>query len=106
LHVYPKNALTHQKAWMQCSKYAHKPIKAKTRTWVVTRINEINQMLAQFPPFFSKAQMLEEDKLIEIIEYGIPTSWRVKMVDQSFIPGDHTLTQLIEFCEKEETQNR
>jgi hypothetical protein len=25
------------------------------------------------------------------------------MVDQSFIPGDHTLTQVIEFCEKEET---
>jgi NACalpha-BTF3-like transcription factor len=102
LHVFPKNALTHQKAWMRRSEYAHKPIKAKTRTWVA-RLNEINQMLAQFPPFFSEAQMLEEDELIEIIEYGIPTSWRVKMVDQSFIPGDHTLTQLIEFCEKEET---
>jgi hypothetical protein len=102
LHVFPKNALTHQKAWMQRSEYAHKPIKAKTRTWVA-RLNEINQMLAEFPPFFSEAQMLEEDELIEIIEYGIPTSWRVKMVDQSFIPGDHTLTQLIEFCEKEET---
>jgi NACalpha-BTF3-like transcription factor len=102
LHVFPKNALTHQKAWMRCSEYVHKPAKATTRTWVV-RLNEINQMLAEFPPFFSEAQMLEEDELIEIIEYGIPTTWRVKMVDQSFIPGNHTLTQVIEFCEKEET---
>jgi hypothetical protein len=50
--------------------------------------------------------MLEEDELIKIIEYGIPTSWRVKMVDQSFIPGDHTLTQVIKFCEKEETTEK
>jgi hypothetical protein len=30
LHVFPKNALTHQKAWMRCSEYAHKPAKATT----------------------------------------------------------------------------
>jgi hypothetical protein len=81
-HVFLKNALTHQNAWMHCSESTYKPLKVKMRTWVA-RLNEINVMLSKFPPFFSEAQMLEDEDFIKTIEYRIPAAWRVKMVNQN-----------------------
>jgi hypothetical protein len=59
-------------------------------------------MLIEFPTKFNSSQRLSEDDFIEIIEYGIPQSWRAKMVEQSFIPVQHMLAEIIEFCEKME----
>ena len=59
-------------------------------------------MLKEFPPNFSTEQMLNDKNFIEIIKFGILTTWRAKMVDQNFVPTSHTLTKVIESCEKEE----
>jgi hypothetical protein len=100
-HVFPKNALSHQKAWLHRSEDVMKKPDVKVRTWI-SRLSEINIMLQEFPPKFSNEQMLDDAEFIEIIEFGIPDTWRAKMVDQNFISANHTLTEVIEFCEKEE----
>jgi len=99
-HVFPKNALSSQKAWLRRSDDVKKKADMSTRTWTA-RLQEINQMLMEFPPF-SKTQKLSDADFVEVIEYGIPHSWRTKMVEQGFVPVDHTLAEIVEFCEKME----
>ena len=72
------------------------------RTWI-SRLSEINIMLKkEFPPKFSTEQILDDIEFIEILKFSIPDTWRAKMVDQNFISANHTLTEVIEFCEKEQ----
>ena len=33
-HIFPKNALSHQKAWLHCSKDVMKKLDVKVRTWI------------------------------------------------------------------------
>ena len=100
-HVFPKNALLHQKAWLCHSKDVMKKPDVKVRTWI-SRLSKINIMLKEFPPNFSDEQMLDNNEFIEILEFSIPDTWWAKMVDQNFISANHTLTEVIKFCEKEE----
>ena len=48
-HIFPKNALLHQKAWLHHSKDVMKKPDVKVRTWI-SRLSEINIMLKEFPP--------------------------------------------------------
>jgi hypothetical protein len=98
-HVFPKNALSHQKAWMRRSDDVAKQPNMSTRTWAA-RLNEINQMLVEFPPAFNESQKISNEDFVEIIEYNIPPSWRASMVVHGFEPINHTLSEIIEFCEK------
>ena len=98
-HVFPKNALSSQKAWLRCSDDIKKKPNMPTRTWTA-RLQEINQMLSEFPPAFSKIQRISDKDFVEVIEYGIPYSWRAKMAEQGFVPVNHTLTEIVEFCNK------
>lgn len=100
-HIFPNFALSNQRAWLRRSDDVRKKPNMSTRRWAA-RLNEINQMLLEFPPKFNETQKLSEDDFIEVIEYGIPQSWRAKMVEQGFIPIQHTLAEIIEFCEKME----
>jgi hypothetical protein len=100
-HVFPKNALSSQKAWLRRSDDVKKKPNMSTRTWMA-RLQEINQMLSEFPPTFSKTQRISDEDFVEVIEYGIPYSWRAKMAEQGFVPVNHTLTEIVEFCNKME----
>ena len=100
-HIFPKFALSNQKAWLRRSDDVRKKPLMSTQMWAA-RLNEINQMLVEFPPKFNESQKLTEEDFIELIEYGIPQSWRAKMVEQGFIPIQHTLAEIVEFCEKME----
>ena len=53
------------------------------------------------PPFTAN-QQLSEDKLMDIIMFGIPQSWERKMNWQDFDPfqGRIVLRQLVEFCKR------
>jgi hypothetical protein len=60
-------------------------------------------MLSEFPPSFSNTQKISDEDFVEVIECGIPHSWRAKMAEQGFVPVNHdTLTEIIEFCNKME----
>jgi hypothetical protein len=101
-HIFPRNALANQKSWLRRSRQARKTNDLLTRRWVA-RIQEINMMLPEFPPEFSQEQKLRSEDLIEILEYGIPNTWKAKMVELGFIPADHTPTEFVECCEKFES---
>jgi hypothetical protein len=59
-------------------------------------------MLSDFPPSFSKTQKISDEDFVEVIDYGTPHSWRTKMAEQGFVPVTHTLTEIVEFCNKME----
>ena len=100
-HVFPKNALSSQKAWLRRSDDVRKQPNMSTRIWTA-RLQEINQMLSEFPPSFSNTQRLTDEDFVEVIEYGIPHSWRTKMAEHGFVPVNHSLAEIIEFCNKME----
>ena len=97
-HIFPKRALSFQKRYMR--RYLRKPRDMTTREFAA-RISEMNQYLKQFPPFEDN-QELDEDEIIDILEFGIPHSWQNNMVLQGFDPMESTLAELVDFCERHE----
>jgi hypothetical protein len=104
-HIFPKNALANQKAWLRCSKRARKDNETLTRRWVA-RIQEINMMLPEFPPDFDDTQKMRSEDVLEVLEYGIPQKWKAKMVETGFVPADHQPTEFVEFCERMESSEQ
>jgi hypothetical protein len=68
----------------------------------VARVNKINVMLVEFPPKFHKSQMISEYDLKDLFEFTVPIPWRLEMVKQAFQPIDHDITEIVEFCERQE----
>jgi hypothetical protein len=102
-HVFPKNALTIQRQWFH--RYLHKRVDNSMREFVA-RINEINTMMEEFPPEFKKTQMISDSEMKDLLEFAIPISWRVKMAEHAFRPIEHSVPDIVEFCERLEfTEN-
>lgn len=97
-HIFPQRALSFQKRYMR--RYMRKPKDMTTREFAA-RISELNQYLKQFPPFEDN-QEIDEEEIIDIIEFGIPHSWQKHMVLQGFDPLENTLAELVAFCERHE----
>jgi hypothetical protein len=99
IHVFPKNALATQRQWFH--RYLHKRIEDTMREFVA-RINEINENMVEFPPNFDDTQMISEPEMKDLLEFAVPTSWRVKMVEHAFRPIEHDIPDIVEFCERQE----
>jgi hypothetical protein len=98
-HVFPAHALVLQRQWFR--RYMRKPGKHKMREYCA-RINEINAMLVEFPPAFDANQRINEDEMKDLLEFSIPWQWRIEMVKQAFRPVEHTIPEVMEFCERQE----
>ena len=96
-HVFPQRALQYQRRYMR--RYMRKPAKTSTREFSA-RLQELNAYLKEFPPFGGDDQMLAEDDLAEILEFGIPNSWQKAMVLQGFNTIERSVTDIVEFCER------
>jgi hypothetical protein len=101
-HVFPAHALVLQRQWFR--RYMRKPGKHKMREYVA-RINEINAMLVEFPPAFNVTQKIDDDEMKDLLEFSIPWQWRIEMVKQAFRPVEHTIPEIMEFCEHQEIAN-
>jgi hypothetical protein len=99
-YMAPHKALAKQKRWLRrfCRKPADMPIRVFTNH--VTRIND--DELPILPPFGGSSQKLSGDEVIDIVLNGIPRSWMREMDKQGFDPVEHTLTDVIHFCERME----
>jgi hypothetical protein len=83
-HVFPHRVYATQKRYMR-------------------RLIEMNNYLPQFPPQQLGGPVgviLDDEELNEVDEFSIPTSWQKGMVQHGFDPADHSLNELIEFCER------
>ena len=100
-HLFPPRALVRQKRYLRW--YARKPRGTSIRDYIV-RLRDLNEQLKHFPPFNPEAQQkLPDDELIEIVEHSIPRTWQREMTVQGFDPIEHSLQELSEFCERQET---
>ena len=95
-HVFPRKALNNQKRYMR--RFLRKPRDMTVREFI-TRLVEINEMLAEFPPG-AQEQKLPTDELMDIAEYAVPATWQRTMMMHNFDPTIHTPQDFIEFCER------
>eukprot|EP00957_Ditylum_brightwellii_P144169 10984958-Ditylum_brightwellii.AAC.1 len=59
----------------------------------------MNGYLKDFPVHNeSPTQPLDVDKILDILEYGVPVSWRREFTVQEFDPVDQNLQKFVEFC--------
>jgi hypothetical protein len=98
-HVFPHCTYATQKRYMRG--FLCKPLGTPIRDFVA-RLVEMNNYLPQFPPQQlggAVGVVLDDEELKEVGEFSIPASWQKGMVQHGFDPADHTLNELIEFCE-------
>ena len=75
LGVSPQYALKEQKTWMRCFL---KKLQDMCIKEYVDRVVKINDYLLQFPPSVpaGNSKKLPNNKLLELLEFGIPLKWR------------------------------
>eukprot|EP00957_Ditylum_brightwellii_P042132 3190937-Ditylum_brightwellii.AAC.1 len=65
----------------------------------VAQVSELNSYLKDFPAHNRNAiQPLNADKLLDILEYGVPAKWCREFTVQRFDPVDQGLQKIVEFC--------
>jgi hypothetical protein len=96
-HIFPVRALRIQKRYMR--RYMRKPRDMKMRTYR-NRVVELNNYLARFPSDFNDAQKIDDEEIVDILEFGTPNKWQYEMVRMGFDSATATSQQLVEFCER------
>ena len=95
-HVFPEKAGQIQKRYMRRNIHFSKEYTVKQ--WVA-RVKELNGYLKDFPAHNGTAtQPLDTDELLDILEYGVPSSWRREFTVQGFDPVDQGIRKFVEFC--------
>jgi hypothetical protein len=99
-YIFPKRALQVQKRWMR--RYLRKP-KDKTIREFVARVREINSWFSTYPVLDGEVNMpqgLNEDEILDLLENGIPNSWKKEMLKQGFDITEKSIQEFVEFCER------
>jgi hypothetical protein len=93
--IFPHRALELQQLWME--RYMRKPEDMTTRK-MASAITRINNYLPMFPDANPESKF-PETKLIGLLEWSLPESWRAKFDLDGYRPSLHSKTRLIEECE-------
>eukprot|EP00957_Ditylum_brightwellii_P081587 6207084-Ditylum_brightwellii.AAC.1 len=68
------------------------------KEWVAW-VLELNEYLKDFPAHNgNQVQPLDKDKIMDILEYGVPASWCREFNVQGFDPVVQGLNTFVEFC--------
>ena len=95
-YVFPARALQVQRRFLR--RHMRKKPDCTIREFNA-RLHELNSYLPDFPPGGAN-QQLHPDDLSEIIEFSMPNKWQSHMVLHNFVPSEHTLIEVVEFCER------
>ena len=100
-HVFPAQAAKLQKRYLR--RFVRKPLTMSVRKFV-TRIQEINNYLPSFPPQVpgEPIQKLDDDEVIDLMEFGVPRAWQKKMEEHDFDSTNTTIGEFLAFCERME----
>ena len=71
-HIFPQHALRMQKRYMW--HYMRKPRDMKMRVYR-NRVVELNNYLEQFPTAFNAAQKIDDDEVVDFLEFGTPNKY-------------------------------
>lgn len=89
--VFPHRALSNQIRWMQ--RRMRKPASMGIRQFVAA-VTQMNGKLLRFPGATS-ADLIKAEKLVELMEFALPESWRAKFDLAGYIPTNHDKYRLI-----------
>ena len=83
-HIFPARALQKQNRFMR--RFLRKP-KDMTIRQYVGRVQEMNSMLLKFPqPSNTQpATELPQDEILDLLEFGMPSTWQKAMIIQDLI---------------------
>ena len=96
--LFPQRAYVIQTRWMR--RYLRKPPEMKARAYV-DRVLELNGYLTEFPrPNGNVAVKLDDDEIMDILEFSLPNRWQTTMTIQGFNVQEKTISEFIEFCER------
>ena len=73
-----------------------------------TRINKLNAYLEKFPPN-KKNQRLDDDEVLDLLEFRVPCSWQNQMTLQGFDPQadpSKKVIDFVKFCERIENSTQ
>ena len=100
-HVFPLKAEQQQKRYMR--RVMRKPSEMDSQQFV-SRVGELNRYLQEFPASNNRvsATKLDDDEIMDILEFSVPNSWQRQMVLQDFDPLDSTPAQFVNFCQRME----
>eukprot|EP00957_Ditylum_brightwellii_P052129 3953066-Ditylum_brightwellii.AAC.1 len=85
-HVFPKKAKKTQKRYMQRNLQLAGGMTMKE--WVA-QVSELSEYLKDFPTHNrNKIEPFNDNKLLDILEYGVPVTWRREFTVQGFDPVD------------------
>ena len=100
-HVFPAQAAKLQKRYLHC--FVCKPLTMNVRQFV-NRVQEINNYLPFFPPQVpgEPIQKLDDDEVIDLMEFGVPRAWQRKMEEHNFDSTNTTIGEFLLFCERME----
>eukprot|EP00957_Ditylum_brightwellii_P039608 2995826-Ditylum_brightwellii.AAC.1 len=100
-HVFPEKSSQIQKQYMRRNLRFTKDLTVKE--WVA-QVQELNGYLKDFPVHNANpTQPLDKDELLDILEFGVPASWRREFIVQDFDPVDQGLRKFVEFCTRLES---
>ena len=95
-HFLPPRCYLRMRRGLRRDPSVNKPMGSTTRKWAA-RVQEYNSLLLEIPGSRGK---LDDDELIEIIEFGLPRSWCNKFIEHNFDTSQKTIIELVEFCER------
>ena len=95
-HVFPTKALQTQIRFMR--RFLRKSYDMKAREFV-SRVCEINKLLTKFHVADDESK-LHRDELLDLMEFGMPSSWKKAMILQDFDSMNHTIAEFIGFCDR------
>ena len=95
-HIFPQRALRMQKRYMR--RYMRKPRDMKMRVYR-NRVVELNNYLEQFPTAFNAAQKIDDDEIVDILEFGTPNKWQSEQFHLGFDSAVAKSQELLEFYE-------
>ena len=102
-HVFPKRASQLQKRYMR--RFVRKPAGMTTKQFAA-RLQELNAYLPKFPtamPGQAAVGKLDDDEVVDIMEFGVPRSWQRKMVEHDFDVMTASIHDFVDFCDRMET---
>jgi hypothetical protein len=89
--VFPHRALSNQIRWME--RRMRKPAGMGIRAFVAT-VTQMNAKLIRFPGATTD-DLFKAERLVELLEFALPNSWRAKFDLAGYIPTDHDKSRLI-----------
>ena len=77
--------------------YMRKPRSLKMCEYIATVVKQCDDL--KYFPDYTATDKFDDDELCNIVKFGSPPVWHNMMLIQGFDITDHTLDELVEFCE-------